>query len=210
MPNPLPWPPAYERGAAWARRAVQRQIAAGFSAAQIAEIQERIVGAVVPERLTAESREEARGYAETATALIEAHRAAQMTQLAAPPARAAQHQEEGTALSTDASPALETRPATQWQKGALTAHRIITAQAEAGCSADRIAAKWEGALVTYDDATASPEEREWHRGAGETAADMIQTLRDMERAEAEQAQAGRDRRQAVAAEAMPELESEAG
>jgi hypothetical protein len=59
-----------------ARWAVQRQIAAGFAAAQIAKIQERITGGVIPEWLTAESREEARGYQETAIALIEAHRAA--------------------------------------------------------------------------------------------------------------------------------------
>jgi hypothetical protein len=110
-------------------------------------------------------------------------------------------------VNTDTPPALPVKPATQWHKGVLAAHRIITAQAEAGYSADRIAAKWDGALATYDDATATPKEREWHRGASETAADMIQTLRDMEGAEAEQAQADRDRRQAVAAEAMPEIEA---
>jgi hypothetical protein len=105
---------------------------------------------------------------------------------------------------------LEIKPATQWQKGALTAHQIITAQAAAGYSADRIANKWEGALATYDDATATPEEREWHQGASETAADMIQTLRDMKRAEAEQAQADRDRRDAAQDQARRELEAEAG
>lgn len=36
---------------------------------------------------------------------------------------------------------------------------------------------------------------------------MIQTLRDVERAEAQQATADHDRRQAVAAEAMPEIEA---
>jgi len=110
-------------------------------------------------------------------------------------------------VNPDTSPALPIEPATQWHKGALTAHQIITAQAEAGYSADRIATKWEGALATYDDATATPKEREWHRGASETAADMIQTLRDMERAEAQQATADHDRHQAVAAEAMPEIEA---
>jgi hypothetical protein len=113
-------------------------------------------------------------------------------------------------VRTDALRALQTRPATQWQKGALTAHRIITAQAAAGYSADRIAGRWESALATYDHATATPEERDWHQGASETAADMIQTLRDMERAEAEQAQADRDQRQAAQNVARPELEAEAG
>jgi hypothetical protein len=39
---------------------------------------------------------------------------------------------------------------------------------------------------------------------------MIQTLRDMERAEAEQAQADRDQREAAQDGARPELEAEAG
>jgi hypothetical protein len=43
------------------------------------------------------------------------------------------------------------------------------------------------------------------RRAKETSADMIQTLREMERAEAEQAQAERD-----AAETEPDHEAEAG
>jgi hypothetical protein len=88
-------------------------------------------------------------------------------------------------------------------EGARTAHELIIRQAEAGYSPDHIAGKWEGAL--YDDATATNAQREWHAGAEETAADMIQTLRDMERAEAEQAQAARD-----AAETEPEHEAEAG
>lgn len=192
-----------------ARWAVQRQIAAGLSAAQIAEVQERITGGEIPEWLTAESREEARGYRETAIALIAAHRAAETTQ-STTAARAAEYQEEGSAVSAEPDPAPEIKPATQWQKGALTAHQIITAQAAAGYSADRIAGKWEDALATYDDATATAEEREWHRGASETATDMIQTLRDMERAEAEQAQADRDQREAARGEARPELEAEAG
>ena len=163
LPDPLPRPPAYERGAVKARWAVQRQIAAGFSAAQIAEVQERITGGVIPEWLTAESREEARGYQETAIALIAAHRAAETAQ-STTAARAAEYQEEGSAVSAEPDPAPEIKPATQWQKGALTAHQIIIAQAAAGYSADRIAGKWEGALATYDDATATAEERQWHPG----------------------------------------------
>jgi hypothetical protein len=75
---------------------------------------------------------------------------------------------------------------------------------QAGHSADQIAARWDEALATYEDATATDAEREWHAGARQTATDMIQTWRDMERAEAEQAQAGRNERQA---QAGPELEA---
>jgi hypothetical protein len=110
-------------------------------------------------------------------------------------------------VNTDTAPAaaLETKPATEWMNGAQTAHELIIRQAEAGHSADHIAGKWDEALSTYDDATATNTQREWHAGAKETAADMIQTLREMERAEAEQAQAARD-----AAETEPEHEAEAG
>jgi hypothetical protein len=101
--------------------------------------------------------------------------------------------------------ALETKPATEWMKGARTAHELIIRQAEAGYSADHIAGKWEGALSTYDDVTATNAQREWYAGAKETSTDMIQTLRDIERAEAEQAQAA-----SYAAETEPEHEAEAG
>jgi hypothetical protein len=73
---PLPQParpPAYERGAASARRLVQQQIGAGFSADQIAEAQARILSALIPERLRPEGREEARGYRDTVEAMIAAH-----------------------------------------------------------------------------------------------------------------------------------------
>jgi hypothetical protein len=200
-------PSAYERGAGRARRAVQRQIDAGFSADRIAEVQSRIIGALIPERLRPDVREEARGYRETVTAMIQAHREATEPEPTTTAEEAAQHQEEGTPVNTDAAQAgaQETKPATEWMKGARTAHELIIRQAEAGYSADHIAGKWEQALSTYDDATATDAEREWHAGAKETSADMIQTLRDMERAEAEQAQAARD-----AAESEPEHEAEAG
>jgi hypothetical protein len=77
-------------------------------------------------------------------------------------------------------------------KGARTAHDLITRQVEAGHSADRIAERWDQALATYDDATATPTQREWHAGAEETARDMIQTWRDIQAAEAEQALASQD------------------
>ena len=110
-------------------------------------------------------------------------------------------------MNTDTAPAAlpETKPATEWMKGAQTAHDLIIRQAEAGYSAGHLAGKWEEALSTYDDATATAAEREWHAGAKQTSADMIQTLREMERAEAELAQAARD-----AAETEPEHEAEAG
>jgi hypothetical protein len=81
-------------------------------------------------------------------------------------------------------------------KGARTAHDLITRQVEAGHSADRIAERWDQALAAYDDATATPAQREWHAGAEETARDMIQTWRDIQAAEAEQALASQDTAQA--------------
>ena len=200
-------PPPYERGAAMARRLIERQIAAGFSADRIAEIHARITGGQFLARMKPEACEEAQGYRETAAAMIQAHREATTPQPTTTAEEAGQHQEEGTPVSTDTAPAaaLKTKPATEWMKGARTAHELIIRQAEAGYSADHIAGKWEEALSSYDDATATDAEREWHAGAEETSADMIQTLRDMELAEAEQAQAARD-----AAETGPEHEAEAG
>jgi hypothetical protein len=105
--------------------------------------------------------------------------------------------------TTPSTAALETKTATEWMKGAQTAHDLIIRQIEAGQDADTIAAKWDQALATYDDATATGAERQWHAGAEETARDMIQTWRDMQRAEAEQAQAARNQRESG-------LEAEAG
>ena len=93
------------------------------------------------------------------------------------------------------------RPATEWMKGAATAHGLVTRQIEAGYCAERIAAQWDQALASYDDTTATPAQRDWHAGAEQTARDMIETWRDIQRAEAEQALAWQDaqaRRQAQA------------
>ena len=98
------------------------------------------------------------------------------------------------------------RPATEWMKGARTAHDLITRQVEAGPSADLIAEQWDQALAAYDDATATPAQREWHAGAEETARDMIQTWRDIQAAEAEQALARQDAAQA-SRQAQPEPEA---
>jgi hypothetical protein len=92
-------------------------------------------------------------------------------------------------------------------KGARTAHDLITRQVEAGHSADRIAERWDQALASYDDATATPAQREWHAGAEETARDMIQTWRDIQAAEAEQALASHD---TAHASGQAQAEHEAG
>jgi hypothetical protein len=152
---------------------------------------------------TPEGDAEQGAFAEVITAALERLRESERAQTA--PAA----EQGGTEMSTDTAQdkptEVETQPATEWMKGATVAHDLIIRQAEAGHSADHIAAKWEEALSTYDDATATDAEREWHIGAKETSADMIQTLREMEQAEAEQAQAARD-----AAATEPEHEAEAG
>jgi len=109
-------------------------------------------------------------------------------------------------VSAPAEP--EIRPVTEWMKGARTAHELIIGQVQAGHSADQIAARWEQVLASYDGATATPAQREWQAGAQQTAADMIQTWREIQRAEAEQAQLAPGQRQA--ANDSPEPEAEAG
>lgn len=187
-PPPRPAsPPAYERGAAQARRAVQQQIDAGFSADRIAEVQARIIGALIPEKLRPGGREEARGYRDTAEAMIAAHRQATAPQ---PPKTAARTRpQEGPSMNPDTSTttgALPVKPATEWMKGARTAHDLIIRQIEAGYFLDHTAEQWTQALAAYDDATATPAQREWHAGAEATARDMIQTWRDIQAAEAGQ------------------------
>jgi hypothetical protein len=100
------------------------------------------------------------------------------------------------------------RLATEWMKGAATAHYLIIRQVEAGQDADTIAAKWDQALATYDDATATGAQRAWHAGAEETARDMIQIWREMQRAEAEQRQADCDARDDRRAGTEHELEAD--
>jgi len=93
-------------------------------------------------------------------------------------------------------------------EGAKTAHDLIIREIEAGHSPGRIAERWDQALAAYDDTTATAGQREWHAGAEETARDMIQTWRDIQAAEAEQAHAAH----AASADrpAQPEFEAEAG
>jgi hypothetical protein len=110
--------------------------------------------------------------------------------------------QRGTQLEGPTGP--EIRPVTEWMKGARMAHELIVGQVQAGHSADQIAARWEQVLASYDDAAATPAQREWQAGARETAADMIQTWRDLQRAEAEQAQLALGQHQAAKDSPEPE------
>lgn len=155
---------------------------------------------------TPEGDAEQGAFAEVITAALDRLRESEREQTAS----AAQPQ-EGTDVSTDTTqdkPAkAETRSATEWMKGAAIAHDLIVRQVEAGQDADTIAAKWDQALATYDDATATDAQRQWHAGAEETARDMIQTWREIQGAEAEQTRAARNERQS---KTEPEPEAEAG
>jgi hypothetical protein len=197
---PVPRPSPHERGARSAERFLAER--EGQDADAIRAAYEFVTG---PYRengpRTPAAAAEMAAFTSHVDAALEQLRTAEREQ-AAP---AAQPQEGIPEMSTDTAAGPQAQSATEWQKGAQTAHDLIIRQAEAGHGADHIAAQWEGALATYDDAKATPEQREWHAGAKETAADMVQTLREMEQAEAEQAQAGRDARQPE-----PELEAEAG
>ena len=195
----LPVPPPAERG----RRAGERFLATrqGWSADRLVAVLEYVTGPYREHgRHTEAAAQEMAAFTATVTAGIETQRATEWAQ-AAP---ATQPQEE-TEVSTDTEAGMQPRPATQWMKGAQTAHDLILAEADAGWPADQIAGRWDIALATYDDADATPEQREFCRGAAETAADMIQTLREMELAEAERAQAARDGR-----ETEPEPEPDSG
>jgi hypothetical protein len=92
-------------------------------------------------------------------AMIAAHRQATTPQpITAAPEAAAQPR-EGTEMFTGTAPdPLPVRPATEWTKGAQTAHDLIIRQVEAGHSAEHIAGKWEEALATYDHTTATPKQ----------------------------------------------------
>jgi hypothetical protein len=116
-------PPAYQRGAATARRAIQQQIDAGFPADRIAKVHGRIIGAFVPERAGPEAREQARGYRDTAQAMIAAHRHATTPQTQA---------EDGLATVSPLASASETEADTAtWITRALR-DRIDRAARHAG------------------------------------------------------------------------------
>jgi predicted GIY-YIG superfamily endonuclease len=88
--------------------------------------------------------------------------------------------QEGRTMTTT-----ETRPVTEYMKGAGTADQIILAQAEHGMSPEQIEESQAKVLDSYDPDTATPEQAEWHQGYRDTAQMMVGTLRDMERAELE-------------------------
>jgi hypothetical protein len=147
------------------------------------------------ERHTARSAEEMAAFTATVAAGIEAQRQQERAQ--APPA--AQPHEGTQEVSTNTAPdrAREAPAPTDREKGAATARLIVLRQIEAGQSADQIADRWEGALASHDADKATPEQQAWHDGARDEAAHLIQDWRDMQREEAEQAQATRDARDAA-------------
>jgi hypothetical protein len=132
-------------------------------------------------------------FTATVTAGIQAQRTTERAQ----PAPTA-YQKGTTAVSTPTAqlpPA--PGPAADREKGAATARLIILRQIEAGHSAEQIADRWQAALAGHDPQTATPEQQAWHDGAESEARQLIQDWRDMQRSEAEQAQAARDERQAA-------------
>jgi hypothetical protein len=76
-------------------------------------------------------------------------------------------------------------PATEYQKGAATAHALVLRQIDAGHSPDRIAAIQEDTQRNFDEVAATPGQREWFKGYQATVAEIVQTYRDAERAEAQ-------------------------
>ena len=133
------------------------------------------------------------------------HRGAAAATERAQAAPAAQPQEGTQEVSTNTAQdrAPEAPAPTEQEKGAATARLIVLRQIEAGQSADQIADRWEGALAEHDPATATPGQQAWHDGARDEAAQLIQDWRDMQREEAEQAQAARDARDGRAARRGP-------
>jgi hypothetical protein len=188
----LPAPPPTEQG----RRTGERFLATreGWSADRIAEALDYVTG---PHRSnsrhTERAAEEMAAFTATVTAGVETQRATERAQ-AAP---TAQPQEEQTVSTSTAQAGPPPGPATEREKGAATARLIVLRQIETGQSAGQIADRWEGALAEHDPATATPAQQAWHDGARDEAAQLIQDWRDIQREEAEQAQAARDERQAA-------------
>ena len=77
------------------------------------------------------------------------------------------------------------QPTTEYQKGAAIAHALVLRQIDAGHSADHIAQVQEGAQGAFDDTQATLAQREWFAGYRDTAADILQTYRAVQLAEAE-------------------------
>jgi hypothetical protein len=188
----LPAPPPAEQG----RRAGERFLATreGWPADRLAAALEYVTGPYRQNgpRNQASAREMA-AFTATVTAGIQAQRATGRAQ----PALIAQ-QKGTTAVSTPISqPGPAPEHTTDREKGAATARLIVTRQIEAGHTAEQIADRWEAALAGHDPQTATPEQQAWHDAARDEAHQLIQDWRDMQRGEAEQAQAARDEWQAA-------------
>ena len=188
----LPAPPPAEQG----RRAGERFLATreGWPADRLAAALEYVTGPYRQNgpRNQASAREMA-AFTATVTAGIQAQRATERAQ----PAPTAQ--QKGTEAVSTPTPQPGPAPGhtTEREKGAATARLIVTRQIEAGHSAEQIADRWEAALAGHDPQTATPEQQAWHDAARDEARQLIQDWRDMQRGEAEQAQAARDERQAA-------------
>jgi hypothetical protein len=189
--RPLP----YERGAASARRLIQQQINAGFSADQIANAQARILSVLIPERLRPEGHEEARGYRDTAEAMIAACRQAPTPQPAVTAGETV-HPQEGPTMNADSSPGMS------W----LTKEEIeYTRKVAAQIGRDPQELIREGEQIKAD------AYRQAHTSAQQTTAAMAGTGRGMyahpasPAAQADQAHVARAQPQPQA-----ELEAEAG
>jgi hypothetical protein len=196
----LPAPPPTEQD----RRAGERFLATrqGWSADRLAAALAYVTGPYHEHgRHTQAATQEMAAFTTTVTAGIEAQRATERAQAAptdaAPGKRGAQQKGTEAVSTNTAQTGPPSGPATEREKGTATARLIVLRQIEAGQSADQIADRWEGALAEHDPATATPAQQAWHDGACEEAAQLIQDWRDMQREEAEQAQAARDEREAA-------------
>ena len=132
-------------------------------------------------------------FTATVTAGIQAQRATGRAQ----PAPTAQQKGTDAVSTPTPQPGPAPGHTAEREKGAATARLIVTRQIEAGHSAEQIADRWEAALAGHDPQTATPEQQAWHDAARDEARQLIQDWRDMQRGEAEQAQAARDERQAA-------------
>jgi hypothetical protein len=132
-------------------------------------------------------------FTATVTAGIQAQRATERAQ----PAPIAQQKGTDAVSTPTQRPGPAPGHTAEREKGAATARLIVTRQIEAGHSAEQIADRWEAALAGHDPQTATPEQQAWHDAARDEARQLIQDWRDMQRGEAEQAQATRDERQAA-------------
>jgi hypothetical protein len=135
-------------------------------------------------------------FTATVTAGIEAQR--QQGRAQAAPTTQPQEGTHEVSINTAQDRAQEAPAPTEQEKGATTARLIVLRQIEAGQSADQIADRWEGALASHDVGKATPEQQAWHDGARDEATQLIQDWRDMQREEAEQAQAARAAGEALA------------